>query len=82
MLQYQDLVKKKRTVIADKAKIMDVIRELDEKKNIALMEAWKKVNKVGLSLFCITFLLLQEYVAKMLALGCSARHSIHLLYLD
>ena len=45
--QYNDLMKKKRIVMNDKEKIASVIRELDEKKNEALRNAWKKVNKVG-----------------------------------
>lgn len=39
-------MKKKRIVENDKEKIEDVIRELDEKKNEALRQAWVKVNKV------------------------------------
>ena len=46
-LQYNDLMKKKRIVLNDKDKIAAVIKELDEKKNEALRNAWKKVNKVG-----------------------------------
>uniref|UniRef100_A0A1E1XGS4 Structural maintenance of chromosomes protein n=1 Tax=Amblyomma aureolatum TaxID=187763 RepID=A0A1E1XGS4_9ACAR len=49
--RYQDLQKKKQTVIHDREKIIDVIRELDEKKNMALKEAWKKVNKDFGSIF-------------------------------
>lgn len=49
--KYQDLLNKKRTVIHDRAKIIDVIRELDEKKNMALKEAWKKVDKDFGSIF-------------------------------
>ncbi|CAN8010491.1 unnamed protein product [Ixodes pacificus] len=49
--KYQDLSKKKRTVLADKAKIMTVIKELDEKKSLALKAAWKKVNKDFGSIF-------------------------------
>ena len=41
-------MKKKRIVLNDKEKIASVIRELDEKKNEALRNAWKKVNKVRL----------------------------------
>ena len=44
--QYNDLMKKKRIVLNDKDKIASVIKELDEKKNEALRNAWKKVNKV------------------------------------
>lgn len=39
-------MKKKRIVENDKQKIMDTIRELDEKKNEALKKAWQQVNKV------------------------------------
>ena len=39
-------MKKKRIVLNDKEKIASVIKELDEKKNEALRNAWKKVNKV------------------------------------
>lgn len=46
-MQYNDLMKKKRIVLNDKDKIASVIKELDEKKNEALRNAWKKVNKVG-----------------------------------
>ncbi|XP_077545843.1 structural maintenance of chromosomes 2 [Haemaphysalis longicornis] len=49
--KYQDLVKKKRTVTTDRDKIINVIHELDEKKNMALREAWKKVNKDFGSIF-------------------------------
>lgn len=40
-------MKKKRTVEADKRKIEEVIRELDEKKNEALRTAWVQVNRVS-----------------------------------
>ncbi|RMX39519.1 hypothetical protein pdam_00006145, partial [Pocillopora damicornis] len=43
--KYNDLMKKKRIVLNDKDKIALVIKELDEKKNEALRNAWKKVNK-------------------------------------
>ncbi|KAH7935534.1 hypothetical protein HPB52_009595 [Rhipicephalus sanguineus] len=49
--KYQDLLKKKLTVRHDRDKIIDVIRELDEKKNMALKEAWKKVDKDFGSIF-------------------------------
>ncbi|PFX31137.1 Structural maintenance of chromosomes protein 2 [Stylophora pistillata] len=42
--EYNDLMKKKRIVLNDKDKIALVIKELDEKKNEALRNAWKKVN--------------------------------------
>ena len=44
-------MKKKRIVLNDKEKIASVIRELDEKKNEALRNAWKKVNKVRLFIY-------------------------------
>ena len=49
-------MKKKRIVLNDKEKIASVIKELDEKKNEALRNAWKKVNKVTLSVLdmCLT----------------------------
>ncbi|XP_060555176.1 LOW QUALITY PROTEIN: structural maintenance of chromosomes protein 2-like [Ruditapes philippinarum] len=43
--QYQDLMKKRKIVLNDKAKISAVILELDEKKNEALKKAWEQVNK-------------------------------------
>ena len=46
-------MKKKRIVLNDKDKIASVIKELDEKKNEALRNAWKKVNKVN-GLFQLT----------------------------
>lgn len=49
--QYQDLIRKKRIVENDKAKISAVIKELDEKKNQALKGAWEKVNKDFGSIF-------------------------------
>ena len=45
-------MKKKRIVLNDKDKIALVIKELDEKKNEALRNAWKKVNKAR----CFTIL--------------------------
>ena len=41
--EYNDLVSKKKIVEADKAKIEEAIRELDEKKNEALMIAYEQV---------------------------------------
>lgn len=41
--QYNDLMKKKRIVENDKAKILQTIEELDQKKNEALNVAWQKV---------------------------------------
>ncbi|XP_058973513.2 structural maintenance of chromosomes protein 2 [Pocillopora verrucosa] len=49
--KYNDLMKKKRIVLNDKDKIALVIKELDEKKNEALRNAWKKVNKDFGSIF-------------------------------
>jgi structural maintenance of chromosome 2 len=43
--QYEELVKKRRIIEADKIKIEEVIQELDRKKNEALKHTWKKVNK-------------------------------------
>ncbi|XP_032230593.2 structural maintenance of chromosomes protein 2 [Nematostella vectensis] len=49
--KYNDLMKKKRIVLNDKDKIASVIRELDEKKNEALRNAWIKVNRDFGSIF-------------------------------
>ncbi|XP_077576022.1 structural maintenance of chromosomes protein 2 [Stigmatopora nigra] len=49
--RYNDLMKKKRIVENDKAKILQTIEELDEKKNEALNMAWQKVNKDFGSIF-------------------------------
>lgn len=43
-LQYNDLMRKKRIVENDKAKIEKVIHELDEKKKEALRQAWEQVR--------------------------------------
>ncbi len=43
--QYNDLKKKKRIVENDKAKILETIEELDQKKNEALNVAWQKVKQ-------------------------------------
>lgn len=51
VLQYADLMKKKRTVESDKAKIVAVIKELDRKKKEALRKAWEQVNKDFGSIF-------------------------------
>ena len=40
-------MKKKIIVEKDKAKIAELIEELDQKKKEALETAWKKVNKVS-----------------------------------
>lgn len=45
-MQYTDLMKKRKIVLSDKAKIASVIAELDEKKNEALKKAYDQVNKV------------------------------------
>ncbi|XP_010081385.1 PREDICTED: structural maintenance of chromosomes protein 2, partial [Pterocles gutturalis] len=49
--RYNDLMKKKRIVENDKAKIISVIEELDQKKTEALHIAWKKVNEDFGSIF-------------------------------
>nr|XP_045609046.1 structural maintenance of chromosomes protein 2-like [Procambarus clarkii] len=49
--QYNDLMRKKRIVENDKAKIEKVIRELDEKKKEALRQAWEQVNRDFGSIF-------------------------------
>ena len=46
-MQYNDLLKKKKIVENDKAKIAELIEELDQKKNEALRGAYKRVNQVG-----------------------------------
>lgn len=45
-MQYNDLMKKKRIVENDKAKILQTIKELDQKKNEALNLAWQKVSSL------------------------------------
>ncbi|XP_020385364.1 structural maintenance of chromosomes protein 2 [Rhincodon typus] len=49
--RYNDLMKKKRIVQNDKAKILSTIEELDKKKNEALNVAWKQVDKDFGSIF-------------------------------
>lgn len=49
--RYNDVMKKKRIVENDKAKILQTIEELDQKKNEALKIAWQKVNKDFGSIF-------------------------------
>ena len=44
--QYAELMKKRKVVLNDKAKIASVIEELDKKKEVALIKAWEQVNKV------------------------------------
>ena len=48
--QYNDLLKKKQIVENDKSKIVELIEELDQKKNEALKGAYERVNKVPISL--------------------------------
>jgi structural maintenance of chromosome 2 len=43
--EYQDLVRKRAIIEADKLKIEQVIAELDRKKNEALETTWRKVNR-------------------------------------
>merc|ERR1739838_710301 len=49
--QYNDLIKKKKIVENDKAKINAVIAELVQKKKEALRQAWDQVNKDFGSIF-------------------------------
>jgi len=49
--EYNDLRTKKNDIEKDKAKIEQVILELDEKKNEALQKTWTKVNKDFGSIF-------------------------------
>lgn len=49
--QYAELMRKKNVVEGDKTKIQEVIKELDEKKNVALRKAWHQVNKDFGSIF-------------------------------
>eukprot|EP00871_Galdieria_phlegrea_P002470 jgi/Galph1/3223/GphlegSOOS_G1916.1 len=49
--EYQDLLRKKRIVESDRRKIQTVIRELDEKKILAVEKTWKKVNEDLASIF-------------------------------
>jgi hypothetical protein len=44
-------MKRKKTVESDKAKIVAVIKELDQKKKEALRKAWEQVNKDFGSIF-------------------------------
>ncbi|TNN83531.1 Structural maintenance of chromosomes protein 2 [Liparis tanakae] len=68
--RYNDLMKKKRIVENDKAKILQTIEELDQKKNEALSVAWQKVNKDFGSIFST---LLPGATAKLApAQGCGA----------
>ncbi|KAM6230101.1 structural maintenance of chromosomes protein 2 [Porphyrio hochstetteri] len=63
--RYNDLMKKKRVVESDKAKILSTIQELDQKKNETLCIAWKKVNEDFGSIFSM---LLPG--AKAMLVGC------------
>ncbi|XP_019850315.1 PREDICTED: structural maintenance of chromosomes protein 2-like [Amphimedon queenslandica] len=49
--KYNDLMKKKKIVENDKAKIAELIQELDQKKNEALQTAWSRVNRDFGSIF-------------------------------
>jgi structural maintenance of chromosome 2 len=49
--EYQELTTKKVQIEKDKAKLMAVISELDEKKNEALEKTYHKVNKDFGSIF-------------------------------
>lgn len=49
--QYKDLLHKKAIVEADRAKLVQVIRELDEKKHNTMMTACTQVNKDFGSIF-------------------------------
>ncbi|GFS17315.1 structural maintenance of chromosomes protein 2 [Elysia marginata] len=49
--QYAELMKKRKVVLNDKAKIASVIEELDKKKEAALLKAWEQVNKDFGSIF-------------------------------
>jgi len=49
--EYHELVKKKEIIEKDKVKIQDVISELDEKKNEALVKTYQKVSKDFGSIF-------------------------------
>eukprot|EP01080_Neovahlkampfia_damariscottae_P003009 gene3009-5019_t len=49
--EYKDLLSKKKIVEQDKDKIEQVIKEVDEKKNEAIVKTWEKVNKDFGSIF-------------------------------
>ncbi|XP_075212071.1 structural maintenance of chromosomes 2 [Lycorma delicatula] len=49
--EYNEMIRKKTIVENDKAKIVAVIKQLDEKKKDALRAAWEKVNKDFGSIF-------------------------------
>lgn len=44
LLVLQDTLTKKKIVENDRQKLLQVIEELDEKKKVALRDAWQKVN--------------------------------------
>ena len=50
--QYQDLERKRKIVKNDKAKIAELIEELDQMKNEALKVAWQKVDEVSCHCTC------------------------------
>jgi structural maintenance of chromosome 2 len=49
--EYKDLISKKKIVEQDKEKIEQVIKEVDQKKNEAIVKTWEKVNKDFGSIF-------------------------------
>jgi structural maintenance of chromosome 2 len=49
--EYKDLISKKKIVEQDKDKIEQVIKEVDQKKNEAIVKTWEKVNKDFGSIF-------------------------------
>lgn len=49
--QHVDLLKKKKILEADRKKILESIKKLDEKKKMTLLEAWERVNKDFGSIF-------------------------------
>lgn len=51
MYQYQDVLRKKQIVEADRAKLVQVMGELDEKKRRTLLAACAQVNKDFGSIF-------------------------------
>lgn len=55
-------MKKKRIVENDKAKILQTIEELDQKKNEALNLAWQKVESLLTCLFYVTFSISITYI--------------------
>lgn len=61
LLQYNDLMKKKRIVENDKAKILQTIKELDQKKNEALNLAWQKVWSPAGHIF-LSYKYIDEYI--------------------